>query len=233
MPVLTFRQTEVARQLIAGKTYAEIAKPLNLSKDTIKSHAEEVYRRLEVGGVQELTRDYQMQFAVRSVSSLSGYWLSRFEFESRSLSSSGSRYKTGIQINLEYLNEAVDNGYFTHRGVSLCSSPSTKLTFTHHFQFKQENQVVAGIWQNTNTHNIGCMQLVIRSDHQGMQGAHLGATSDLSVSSGPWVWRKIHAPVGEVVQPGATTFRTIEQLEKFFGPSIDPREKIHLKELFL
>ena len=232
MQSLTSRQTEVARQLISGKSYAEIAAHLKLTKDTIKSHAEQIYSRLQVDGVQDLTRKYQTQFAITRQGSLAGYWLSRFEFNSRSLSSSGDRYSTGAQINLEYVTELAD-GYFTHRGVNLCSSPSTKLTFTHVLQFKQESQVVAGIWQNTNTQNIGCMQLVIRSDNQGMQGAHLGTTSDHSVSSGPWVWRKVHARIGRIVEPHAPNFRSFEELEKFFQSSIDPRDKIELEELFL
>jgi DNA-binding CsgD family transcriptional regulator len=232
MLLLTPRQIEVARLLIAGQSYPEIADRLGLAKDTIKSHAEAIYMRLQVDGAVSLARDYHAQFSLRSVGSLAGYWLSRFEFKSRTLSSSGDRYMNGTQINLEHLTELTD-GYFTHHGVSLCSSPSTKLTFTHIVQLKKENQVVAGIWQNTNTHNIGCMQLVVRNDSQGMQGMHLGCTSDLAVSSGAWVWRKVHASASEVVQAGATNFKPIEELEKFFEPSFDLRQKIHLKELFL
>ena len=233
MRVLTPRQNRVACDLVSGKSYAEVADSLGLSKDTIKSHAEEIYKRLEVSGVQELTRYYQMQFTSKDVGSLAGYWLSKFEFQSRSLSHSGARYTPGAQINLEYVTSVnEEEGYFTHRGVSLCSAPSTKLTFSHHFQFKKENQVLAGIWQNINTHNIGCMQLVVRNDHLGMLGSHLGTTSDLSVSSGEWVWRKVESPRGELVKPGEPTFRSIEQLDKFFAPTVDPREKIQLKELF-
>jgi Bacterial regulatory proteins, luxR family len=232
MNVLTERKTEVARLLVEGKSYVEIAQQLNLVKDTVKSHAEQIYSRLQiVDGVLGLTRIYQTQLAVRRVGSLAGYWLSRFEFKSRTLSTSGDPYKTGAQINLEYLTE-LDNEYFTHRGVSLCSSPSTKLTFTHNFQFKKENQVVAGIWENTNTHNMGCMQLVIRNDNLGMQGRHLGTTSDLAVSSGAWVWRKVHAPDGLLVEADATNFRPIEELEKYFDTTSDLRDSIQLAELF-
>lgn len=231
MKLLTERQTEVARLLIEGKTYVEVAVQLGLARDTIKSHAELIYERLQVDSVLGLTRMYQMQLAVRKVGSLAGYWLSRFEFRSRTLSSSGALYTNGAQINLEYITE-LENEYFTHRGVSLCSSPSTKLTFTHNLQFKKENQVVAGIWENTNTHNMGCMQLVIRNDNLGMQGLHLGTTSDLTVSSGAWVWRKVYAPDGLLVEAGATDFRPIEELEKYFDTSSDPRESIKLAELF-
>ena len=229
---LTPRLLQVARQLVAGKSYADIAGQLELAKDTIKSHAEEIYRRLNVDGVVALTREYHAQFSLGKFGSLAGYWLSRFEFKSRTLSTSGDLYVAGAQINLEHLTEIAE-GYFTHHGTSLCSSPSTKLTFTHIVKFRKENQVVAGLWQNTNTHNIGCMQLVVRNDNQGMQGMHLGCTSDLAVSSGAWVWRKVHASASEVVQAGAANFRPIDELEKFFESSFDLRQKIHLKELFL
>lgn len=231
MLVLTKRQIEVARYLTAGKKYAEIGALLNLTTDTIKTHAEAIYSRLNVDGAVSLTRDYHAQLVQKNIGSLTGYWLSRFEFKSRTLSSDGELYAVGAQVNLEHLIESEDE-YFTHRGVSLCSSPSTKLTFDHVVRFKKDQQVVAGIWENTNTHNIGCFQLVVRSDNQGMQGMHLGTTSDAAVSSGAWIWRKIHATPGEVVQAGASNFKKIDELEKFFDASFNPRQLIHLKELF-
>lgn len=231
---LTARQLEVARGIVLAETYAQIAKRLGLQPDTVKSHVEEIYQRLDLkkgNGAVQLTRLYAAQLQQKMDTSLEGYWLSRFEYKSRSLSSLGDQYTTGAQINLEHL--AVEkNSFFSHSGSSLCSSPSTKLTFTHDLKLKQVGQIAVGVWENSNTQNIGCMQFSIRNDYLGMQGLHLGNTSDLSVSYGAWVWRRVHATRFDLVEQGGPSFKSIEELQQFFAPGVDPRQKIQLKDLF-
>jgi len=45
---LTTRETEVLKNLAQGKTYDYIAKELNISKDTVKTHIRHIYEKLQV-----------------------------------------------------------------------------------------------------------------------------------------------------------------------------------------
>lgn len=234
MYLLTEKQLEVARGIVQGDTYAQIAVRLGVRTDTVKSHAEEIYLRLAINkgnGAIQLTRLYAAQLQKKMDTSLEGYWLSRFEYKSRSLSSAGDSEITGIQINLEHLT-VENNSFFTHTGSSLCSSPSTKLAFSHDLKLKQIGQIAVGIWQNSNTNNIGCMQFSIRNDYLGMQGMHLGNKSDLSVSFGSWIWRRVHATHLEVVEQGAPNFKSIDELQSLFAADVDPRQRIKLSDVF-
>ncbi len=52
--LLTPRQREIARHAVAGATVPEIARASGLSRETVKSHLKQIYRRLEVGSRVEL-----------------------------------------------------------------------------------------------------------------------------------------------------------------------------------
>lgn len=50
---LTGRETDVLKQLAQGKTYDYIAKALNVSRDTIKTHIRHIYEKLQVNNKSE------------------------------------------------------------------------------------------------------------------------------------------------------------------------------------
>ena len=52
-PALSYREREVLRRVIAGKTNSEIAEELFLAQSTVKSHLSSAYRKLGAGGREE------------------------------------------------------------------------------------------------------------------------------------------------------------------------------------
>lgn len=53
---LTPRELEVARRVAAGRTNVEIAAELKITRRTVATHLENIYRRLEIGSRAELAR---------------------------------------------------------------------------------------------------------------------------------------------------------------------------------
>jgi DNA-binding NarL/FixJ family response regulator len=54
-PALSYRECEVLRCVIAGKTNSEIAEAMFLAESTVKSHLSSAYRKLGAGGRKEAT----------------------------------------------------------------------------------------------------------------------------------------------------------------------------------
>jgi DNA-binding CsgD family transcriptional regulator len=52
-PALSYREREVLRRAVAGKTNSEIAKGMFLAQSTVKSHLSSAYRKLGAGGRKE------------------------------------------------------------------------------------------------------------------------------------------------------------------------------------
>ena len=52
-PALSYREREVLRRAIAGKSNSEIAEELFLAQSTVKSHLSSAYRKLGAGGREE------------------------------------------------------------------------------------------------------------------------------------------------------------------------------------
>ena len=52
--LLTQREKDVINELVKGKTQKEIAKKLNLSEYTIKTHRQNIYRKLKISNIVEL-----------------------------------------------------------------------------------------------------------------------------------------------------------------------------------
>jgi DNA-binding CsgD family transcriptional regulator len=143
---LTSKQFPIAQLLCVGKTQKQIAEITGVAPNTIKSHVDAIYDRLEVSSKSDLILKYGASLRL-STGSIAGYWLSRFEYQSKSLSSGIEPYVTSAQVNLEVISE-IDDSYFTHTGLSLCSAPTHKLAFNHGFNIKLFGQVACGIWEN-------------------------------------------------------------------------------------
>ena len=205
-----------------------------MATDTVKSHLTSIYRK---SGTKRraplLTYLGKWHPLPASLEPLTGFWLSKFEFESlaANLDTASRQYRKASQINLERIDEQSDD-YFTHVGRSLCSAPSSTRTFEHKLLLRLVDQHVVGIWENTNTKNVGCLQLIIHNDRQTMQGSHLGNASDGVVKSGGWIWRKIVCGENESSNLDGRLFKSYEELESLITSSNKPGHLIHFEELF-
>jgi DNA-binding CsgD family transcriptional regulator len=54
-PALSYREREVLRRAIAGKTNSEIAEGMFLAQSTVKSHLSSAFRKLGAGGSKDAT----------------------------------------------------------------------------------------------------------------------------------------------------------------------------------
>jgi DNA-binding NarL/FixJ family response regulator len=55
---LTTREIEVARSLIDGNTYKQVAYYLHISPGTVKQHIKNIYRKLEVNSRVQLIKEF-------------------------------------------------------------------------------------------------------------------------------------------------------------------------------
>ena len=56
---LTAREQEVAKLLITGDTYKQIAWRLNISPDTVRQHIKNIYRKLQVNSRVQLINEFR------------------------------------------------------------------------------------------------------------------------------------------------------------------------------
>jgi hypothetical protein len=115
---------------------------------------------------------------------LAGYWLSRFEYISKSRNQSTS----GYQIDIERLNVMGSKSLFGNNLAIV--SPSGK-KYEHELNAQLFGDFLVGYWKNTNTKNIGAFQLFINTNMCVMTGLHLGNANDNTIQSGIWTWIKI------------------------------------------
>lgn len=120
-------------------------------------------------------------------SSLAGYWLSRFEYVSKSGNRNELTQK-GYQIDVERIDNC---GSKSLSGLNLAIiSPSGK-KYEHELIVQLFGDFLVGYWKNVNTKNIGAFQLFVNTNMCVMTGMHLGNANDNTIQSGVWIWIKI------------------------------------------
>lgn len=121
---------------------------------------------------------------------ITGYWLSRFEYVSRSR----KEPILGYQIDIERLDKA-NRGSFSGTNLAI-TSPSGK-RYEHEIKVQLFGDFLVGYWKNTNTKNIGAFQLFVNTNMCVMTGLHLGNANDNTIQSGVWTWIKIGDEVSD------------------------------------
>ena len=121
---------------------------------------------------------------------LSGYWLSRFEYVSKSKRTPCEKY----QINIERMVLHNDNE-MTGYNISI-ASPNGRY-YPHELRVERYRNFLIGRWDNTDQSNSGVFQLHINNTHCVMEGLHLGNANDNSIQHGIWLWIKISDELSE------------------------------------
>jgi DNA-binding CsgD family transcriptional regulator len=200
-PVSPFTRQEerIAQHLEFGSSSKTIAKDLGCEESTVEKHRSNMAKKVDVSGsgalMRWLIRRRQQSITLPNVSKnvLTGYWLSRFSFQSLDRNSRPDvpKFVNGAQINLEMIEPA--DGIFNYAGQNVCGARRPLGTvYKHRLQFLVKHRMAVGIWDNgDNTDNVGCFQLFIYSDARMMAGHHLGNSSNGAVKSGDWVWIKL------------------------------------------
>lgn len=117
--------------------------------------------------------------------SLEGYWLSRFSYNKKRR----DEIIKGIQFDLEYITST---GFSSLTGKNiLCINQSGNIYY-HGLEMKILDNYIVGTWFNTNTKNIGTMQLHIHNSKMVLEGKHLGNSNDNSIQEGDWVWIRLN-----------------------------------------
>ena len=233
MDILTPREDQVMRLVVDGQTEADIAKNLHLAIPTVKSHKRNIFSKMKVKKVAELIHCIRKRESAQTMDvSLAGYWLSMYDFEQHVPGASQDKlqFRSGKQINLELIEESSD-GFFSYTGRSLCGVRLDGVpAYEHQFRFRMKNGIVIGYWENSNSSNVGCFQLLVHNDARSMHGSHLGNTNARVVKSGNWTWVKAEANKGFQIEPGR--FRTFDELSVEMDSILNSGAPLLAKKLF-
>ncbi len=230
---LTPRQEQVMRLLLDGATEKEIAHQLGIAPSTVKDHRMALYQKAHVATQKQLLKKYPSNLDSSTPShSLAGYWLSRFDFENyiHAQPEQEQQYRRGVQINLEHMATYSD-AYFGLKGKNMCGARSeNRQSYEHEFRIRSIDQHIVGIWENSNTKNVGCFQLTVHTHSQTMYGSHLGNASNGIVRAGKWIWLRVEVP--ELYVPNYTKFKSFEALNSLIDSALDTGSSISLNDLF-
>ncbi|MBX3656496.1 MAG: helix-turn-helix transcriptional regulator [Ramlibacter sp.] len=224
-PPFTPQEERIAEYVETGMSSLEIAERLNCEASTVEKHRANMVKKIGVSGpgglLKWLRRRRRSQLALPQAekSALTGYWLSRFSFESldRNSRPDAPRFVNSAQINIEELKP--EQGYFSHAGRNVCGTRKTQGTvYMHQLRFQVKHRTAVGIWDNgDNTDNVGCFQMFIYSDCRMMAGHHLGNASNGAVKSGDWVWIKLSdSPGFEITPDRLRAFGELDSLVESF-----------------
>ena len=82
MATLSLREDQIMRLLVEEYSEKQIAITLKIARSTVKSHKETLYEKVGVRSLVGLVKYFnKLKASPQRIESLSGYWLSRFDFE--------------------------------------------------------------------------------------------------------------------------------------------------------
>lgn len=232
---LTERELVVALALAKRKSRFEIAQQLSVSPHTIKTHAQNIYEKLDctrknlfphVNEIQSWVEAKNTELGTLSVNSISGTWLSRFSYITRD-PVDDSKIQ-GIQFNIEVLEKAVTHGPFSIQGWSMYGAANRETLYKHEIMCDLVGSSLVGVWTNTNSLNRGCFQLSIHSTERTMKGKHLGISSMNTIEVGHWFWLKI---LDDIVDEKRTIV-PFEEINKIFEKWKKFQSKLDLSDFF-
>lgn len=230
----TAKEEEVLRLLMQPLSVPAIAVELAITEKTVRKHIEVLRRKYDVGSMHELVAEafIRLQKARMKTTPLTGYWLSRFEFQNfiRGSVPQGDQFKSGSQINLEQI-EKIKHDYFGFAGKFVMGVRARDLQpYEHVLRLREVDGYVLGTWENKNSHNVGCFHLTIHSAGNSLNGLHLGNTSNGAVMSGRWTWLRVQTKL-----PRDWTERTLrphEELNEFFESILETGRTFSAEEIF-
>jgi hypothetical protein len=186
----------LAKKYANGLNWTQYLKSIGLqSQDLLpmnsnRSRAGKLKSTIKDKEILNTTNQQDETIFLANCSTIAGYWLSRFEYISKSRNHS----EVGYQIDIERL-DAIGINSFTGLNLAM-TSPSGK-KYQHELVVKLFGDFLVGHWKNTNTKNIGAFQLFINTNMCVMTGLHLGNANDNTIQSGIWIWVKIGDAISE------------------------------------